>query len=39
MTAEDPSEPSTDSDHWVSYVLGTLIAFECTILVVSLIWL
>lgn len=39
MTGNDLSEPSEDRGHWVSYVLGTLLAFECTILVVSLIWL
>ncbi|SFK63679.1 hypothetical protein SAMN04488125_10339 [Methylorubrum salsuginis] len=39
MTEDDLADPSAGDDHWVTYLLGTLLAFECTILVVSLIWL
>ncbi|WP_286159049.1 hypothetical protein [Methylobacterium sp. Leaf456] len=39
MIEDDPADPFEEREHWVPYILGTLLAFECTILVVSLIWL
>lgn len=39
MTGDDPADPSGDRDRWIGAIIGTLFAFECTILVVSLIWL
>lgn len=39
MIEDDPADLSDEREHWVTYILGTLLAFECTILVVSLIWL
>jgi hypothetical protein len=38
MPGDDSADPSGERD-WVTYLIGTLLAFECTILVVTLIWL
>ncbi len=39
MIGQDPSDPLSDRELWVPYILGSLLAFEGMILVISLIWL
>jgi hypothetical protein len=39
MIGQDPSDPLSDRELWVPYILGALLAFEGMILVISLIWL
>ena len=39
MIEQEPADPFEEHEYWVTYILGTLLAFEGMILVVSLIWL